>query len=334
MINPLKYLKNRKVGLVLGSGGAKGLAHIAVIEYLEAMGIPIDMIASSSIGSIIGAIYLTGNLKKFEEDVLKFTKKELLSLIDFTLPKSGIVKGKNFMKLLENYIPLEAKLEDLPKPLSIIATDFYTGRQIVFKKGHIHNAMRASMSIPGVFVPVFYDGDFLIDGGVANPLPIDVVKDMGAGLTIAVNLHPGLPISKSMKNSGKDFKRLNNASSEEIQHVYDKDSNKDSNKNNMDELDIWYNFADKIKKVNQSKPDKEKYSAPNILEIISRTIDILGYVNTLNLLNSHKPTVLIEPQLLELGSFDFHEAKNIFIEGYEASAKKRMELLRKVKFWI
>jgi NTE family protein len=330
MINPLKYLKNRKVGLVLGSGGAKGLAHIAVIEYLEAMGIPIDMIAGSSIGSIIGAIYLTGNLKKFEDDVLKFTKKELLSLIDFTLPKSGIVKGKNFMKLLENYIPVEAKLEDLPKPLSIIATDFYTGRQIVFKKGHIHNAVRASMSIPGVFVPVFYGGDFLIDGGVANPLPIDVVKDMGAGLTIAVNLHPGLPISKSMKNSGKDFKRLNNASSEEIQQVDDKDSNKDS----ITELDLWYNLADKIKKLNQSKSDKEKYIAPSIFEIISRTIDILSYVNTLNSLNSHKPTVLIEPQLLELGSFDFHEAKNIFIEGYESSSKKRMELLRKVKFWI
>ena len=332
MINPLKYMRNRKVGLVLGSGGAKGLAHISVIEYLEAMEIPIDMIAGASIGSIIGAIYLTGNLKKFEEDVLKFTKKELLSLIDFTLPKSGIVKGKNFMKLLENYIPLEAKIEELPKPLSIIATDFYTGRQIVFKKGHIHNAIRASMSIPGVFVPVFYDGDFLIDGGVANPLPIDVIKDMGAGLTIAVNLHPGLPISKSMKNSGKDFTKLNNASSEEIQHVDDK-NNKD-NKDNMNELDIWYNFADKIKKLNQSKSDKEKYSAPGILEIISRTIDILGYVNTLNLLNSHKPTVLIEPQLLELGSFDFHEAKNIFIEGYESSAKKRKELLRKVKFWI
>jgi NTE family protein len=326
MINPVKFLKNRKVGLVLGSGGAKGLAHVAVIEYLEAMNIKIDMIAGASIGAIIGAIYLTGNLKKFEEDMLKFTKKELLSLFDFTIPKSGILKGNNFMKLFENYIPVEAKLEDLPKPLSIIATDFYSGRQIVFKKGHILEAVRASMSIPGVFVPVFHDGDFLIDGGVANPLPIDVVKDMGAGLTIAVNLHPGLRMSKSMKNSDKDFKKLNNTSTENIRHSDDKYG--------MEELDLWNNFTDQMKNEDKSKSDKKKYNAPSIFEIIFRTIDILGYVNTQNILDSYKPTVLIEPQLLEFGSFDFHEAKNILLEGYESSAKKKMELLRKVKFWL
>jgi len=331
MINPLKYLKNRKVGLVLGSGGAKGLAHIAVIEYLETMGIPIDMIAGASIGSIVGAIYLTGNLKRFEEDMLKFTKKDLLSVLDFTLPKSGIVKGNNFMKLFGNYIPLEAKFEDLPKPFSIIATDFYSGRQIVFKKGHIHKAIRASMSIPGVFVPVSYGEDFLIDGGVANPLPIDVVKDMGAGLTIAVNLHPGLPKSKSMKNSDKNFNRMNNSSAEDIHQIEDKDG---EDKDGIGKFDLWNNFADKMKKTDQSKSNKQKPAAPSILEVISRTIDILGYVNTLNMLDAHKPTVLIEPQLLELGSFDFHEAKDILIEGFESSAKKRMELLRKVKFWI
>ena len=329
MINPLKYLKNRKVGLVLGSGGAKGLAHIAVIEYLEAMGIPIDMIAGASIGSIVGAIYLTGNLKKFEEDALKFTKKELLSLIDFTLPKSGIVKGDNFMKFLENYIPLETKFEDLPKPFSIVATDFYTGRQIVFKKGHVHNAIRASMSIPGVFVPVFYNGVFLIDGGVANALPIDVVKNMGAGLTIAVNLHPTLPTSKSMRKLDKDFIALNNASSEEIEEVDDKISPEV-----IEELDFWSKFTDKIKKATQSNPAKKKPDAPSIFEIIFRTIDILSYTSIQNTLDTHKPTVLIEPQLVDLGSFDFYEAKNIFIEGYNAADKKKKELLLKVKFWV
>ena len=329
MINPLKYLKNRKVGLALGSGGAKGLAHIAVIEYLEAMGIPIDMIAGSSIGAIIGAVYLSGNLKKFEEDVLKFTKKELISLIDLTLPKSGIIKGNNFMKLFETYIPLESKFEDLPKPFSIVATDFYTGRQIVFKKGNIHNALRASMSIPGVFVPVFYDGKFLIDGGVANALPIDVVKDMGAGLTIAVNLHPSLPTSKSMRKVDKEFIALNNASSEEIEEVDDKISPE-----GMEELDLWSKFTDKIKKVTHANPDKTKYITPSIFEIIFRTIDILSYASIQNILDTHKPTVLIEPQLVDLGSFDFYEAKNIFIEGYNAADKKKKKLLKKVKIWI
>jgi len=325
MINPLKYLKNRKVGLVLGSGGAKGVSHIAVIEYLETMGIPIDMIAGSSIGSIVGAIYLTGNLKKFEEDMLKFTKKELFSLFDFTLPKSGIVKGKNFMKLLENYIPPEARFEDLPKPLSIIATDYYTGRQIVFRKGNLHKAIRASISIPGVFVPVFFNGDFLLDGGVANPLPIDVVKDMGAGLTIAVNLHPGLQVVKAMKNLDKDSKKLNNASSEEIQQVEDKTGAKEVYNENS--------FAGQLEETDWQKFDRKKYVAPSIFEVIFRTIDILGYVNTLNLLSSYKPTVLIEPNLLETGSFDFYDAKKIIIAGYSAAAEKRMELLRKVKFW-
>ena len=326
MINPLKYFKNRKVGLVLGSGGAKGLSHIAVIEYLEAMSIPIDIIVGSSIGSIVGAIYLIGDLKRFEEDTRKFTKKELLSLFDFTLPKSGIVKGRNFMNLLQNYIPKDARIEDLPKPFSIVATDYYTGKQIVFTKGNILEAIRASISIPGVFVPVYHDGKLLIDGGVANPLPIDVAKDMGAGLTIAVNLHPGLPISKSMRSSakpmkspGKFFKKRNNRLTEEIKRVEAIQRNDE--------------YSDDINKPDKHESDN-KYAAPGILEIIFRTIDILGYVNTLYILDSYKPTVLIEPDLLETGTMDFSDAKNIIIAGYSAATEKRMELLRKVKFWI
>ncbi len=331
MINPFKYFRNRKVGLALGSGGAKGLSHIAVIEYLENMNIPIDMISGSSIGAVIGAVYLCGNLKKLKDDMLSFSKKELLRIADITLPKSGLIKGNNFVQFLTRYIPADAKIENLPKPLGIVATDYFTGEPIIFRKGNILEAVRASVSIPGVLVPATYKNTYLLDGGVANPLPVDVVKKMGAGLTIAVNLHPGLKISrikKYVKNSagviGIDL------FPEEIKFADDKHgvSVDDDQKGRTG----WFKNIDQW--LSRDKREKEKDLPPSIFEVLFQSIDIMEFVNTRNILKYHTPTVLIEPDLLQTGTLDFHDAKNIMTTGFAASADKKFELLRKIRIWV
>lgn len=328
MLNPVKFFRNRKVGLALGSGGAKGLSHIAVIEYLKNMNIPIDMISGSSIGAVVGAVYLSGNLSKLKEDMLLFSRKEFLGIADITLPKSGLIKGNNFIKFLTKYIPSDAKIEDLPKPLGIVATDYYTGKPIIFRKGNILDAVRASVSIPGVIVPASYGDTFLIDGGVANPLPIDVVKKMGAGLTIAVNLHPGLRVSQIKKYVKRGAEKIGI-------NIFPEDFNYASGKESVKIVDEKNTHTGWFKNIEQwLSREKDKYQYPSIFEVLFQSIDIMEYVNTRNQLKYHTPTVLIEPDLLNTGTLDFHDAKNIITAGYAAMAEKRFQLVRKVKFWI
>jgi len=327
MKNPLRIFRNRKVGLALGSGGAKGLAHIAVFEYLAGLGIPVDMIAGSSIGAVAGAVYCCGTLEKFRHDMLSFTKKELLSVFDLTVPKSGLLKGNDFTDFMKRYIPYDAKIENLNIPLAIVATDFNTGKGIVFRKGNILEALRASVSIPGVFVPVAYNDTFLIDGGVANPLPVDVVRALGAGFTIAVNLHPGIKTSSVKRYVKSGAEKIGiTAFSDTLPEIDDRKGvtipveKKQSGW--MKNLEQWIS----------AKNEKTVY--PSIFEVLSQSIDIMGYANTVNMLKHYRPTVLIEPELLTTGTLDFTDAYRIITEGFRACSAKKSELKRKIKFWL
>jgi NTE family protein len=327
MKNPLSIFRNRKVGLALGSGGAKGLSHISVIEYLAGIGIPVDMIAGSSIGAVVGAVYCCGKLETFRHDMLSFTKKELLSMFDLTMPRSGLLKGNDFTEFMKRYIPADAKIEDFDIPLAIVATDLYSGSGIVFRKGNVLEALRASVSIPGVFVPVAYNDTFLVDGGVANPLPVDVVKRSGAGFTIAVNLHPGIKTSRVKRYVQTGAEKIGiTAFSEELPEI---DERKGvtipvEKKHNgwMKNLDQWISARN------------EKAVYPSIFEVLSQSIDIMGYANTVNMLKHYRPTVLIEPDLLNTGTLDFTDAYSIMTGGFRACADKKSELTRKIKFWI
>ncbi len=327
MINPLRIFRNRKVGLALGSGGAKGLSHISVFEYLAGIGIPVNMIAGSSIGAVVGAVYCCGNLKKLRDDMLSFSKKELLSVFDITVPRSGLLKGNDFIEFMKRYIPEDAKIEDFDIPLAIIATDFYTGRGIVFRKGNVLHALRASVSIPGVFVPVSYNGTFLIDGGVANPLPVDIIKRMGAGFTIAVNLHPGLKISRVKKYVKSGAEKLGlNVFGDELHEV---DTLKGVN------LPDEKKQSGLIKNLEQwISGRKGNIEYPSIFEVLGQSIDIMGYANSEIILKHYKPTVLIEPDLLTIGTLDFTDSYRIITEGFRACDEKKSELKRKIKFWI
>ena len=328
MFNPFKYFKRRKVGLVLGSGGAKGLSHISVIEYIESMDIPIDMICGSSIGAVIGAVYCSGSLGKLKEDLLAMSRKEFLSLFDLTIPRSGLLKGNDFVDFMKKYIPENARLEEMPVPLSIVATDYYTGKTVIFTKGNVLNALRASISIPGIFIPVPYRNTFLMDGGVANPLPVDVIRMMGADLTIAVNLHPGLKISKIKNYVKSKIDRFGFSVMDGEYMVVENRANIDLPEEKKDKG--WFNTVEQWLRLDHDN----SVSYPSIFEILSQTIDIMEYVNTINTLRYNRPTVLIEPDLVETGTLDFDETYKILTEGYRACSRARKGLVRKIKFWL
>lgn len=176
-----------KIGLALGSGGAKGLTHIGVIKTFEKHNIPIDFIAGTSIGAVIGAYYAANpNSQKLEELAFSFSQRKGFSLFDPTF-RGGLIKGLKIEMIIDELLE-GASFENLKIPCAIVATDFNTAEDVVITKGDIVKAVRASISVPGFFQPVLYENRLLADGGLSEPVPNEVVRNMGADIVIAVNL--------------------------------------------------------------------------------------------------------------------------------------------------
>ena len=179
--------KRPKIGLALGSGGSRGLAHIGVIKALEENNIPIDFIAGSSIGAMVGGFYAARlSIKKMEEISLETNWRRMFSLVDPHL-KQGLISGEKVKTFIEGYVDGK-KIEDCKIPFVAVATDLKTGEIVILNKGEMAQAIRASISIPLVFKPVEIDGKTLADGGLSAPVPVEIVRGMGADIIIAINL--------------------------------------------------------------------------------------------------------------------------------------------------
>lgn len=176
------------IGLALGSGAARGLAHIGVLKVLQREKIPIDYLAGSSMGSIISVLFASGmNLELLEKICCLHLKRK--QWLDFTVPGLGFVIGdraKEIIRLLTH----SKELQDLAIPTAVVATDLRMGEPVVFRQGPIGDAVRASMSIPGIFEPVKWKGRILVDGGVIDRVPCSIVREMGADLVIGVDVLP------------------------------------------------------------------------------------------------------------------------------------------------
>jgi NTE family protein len=181
----------KKIGLALSGGAARGLAHVGVIEVLHKEAIPIDMIAGTSAGAVMGAIYAWNqDIDKMKEYALDTKWKKLAPLIDPSFPRTGFIKGRKIKNLLSTFIGGNIKFSDLKIPFACVATDIDTGEEIVINKGSVPEALRASISIPGIFTLVKHEGRYLVDGGLTTPVPVELVKQMGADFIIAVNVNP------------------------------------------------------------------------------------------------------------------------------------------------
>ncbi len=185
-------MARKKIGLALSSGAARGLAHVGVLEALERNDIPIDLIAGSSIGAIVGAFYAAGkDLGVIKKAVMSLNRRQMLSLADFTIPTRGFIKGKKITEWLKSVIG-GVTFRDLMMPFACVATDISTGEEIIIREGSVVAAVRASSSLPVIFTPARLGGRYLVDGGLVNPIPVRILRDMGADLVIAVTVVPYL----------------------------------------------------------------------------------------------------------------------------------------------
>lgn len=178
-------MEHPKIGLALGSGGARGFAHLGVIKALIDAGIPIHLIAGSSMGALVASFYGAGiDMDRLYKLSTAFKRKYFL---DFTVPKMGFISGKKVKEFIKVFTHGK-NIEELSIPIGIVATDLLTGEKVVFKTGSVADAVRASISIPGIFVPEKYNGRILVDGGVSDRVPVSVAKEMGADIVIAVDV--------------------------------------------------------------------------------------------------------------------------------------------------
>ncbi|WP_100330810.1 patatin-like phospholipase family protein [Bacillus xiapuensis] len=174
-----------KIGVALGSGGARGFAHIGVLKALEDAGIPVDMLAGSSMGSLVASFYASGqDMEQLYKLSTAFRRKYFL---DFIVPKLGFISGKKIKSFIRLFT-YGKNIEELNMPVAIIATDIQRAEKVVFTKGPIAEAVRASIAIPGIFVPEKVGGRLLVDGGVIDRVPVSVVKEMGADIVIGVDV--------------------------------------------------------------------------------------------------------------------------------------------------
>ena len=187
-------MKRPKIGLALGSGGARGLAHLGIIKVLKENNIPIDFIAGTSIGAIVGAYYsLNEEVDSLSEQITKLTKKDLVKLIGIISPRKAIIGDSKIKQFITNLIK-DSSFSDLKIPLIVITTEMSTGNEVRIKKGKLNVALRASISIPGILPPAKIKNKLFLDGGIVNPTPVDVVKEMGADIIIGVDLTMKKPV--------------------------------------------------------------------------------------------------------------------------------------------
>lgn len=317
-----------KVGLVLGSGGSRGIVHIPILENLTRMGLPIDLIIGASIGAVAAGVFACGNLARIREDLGTMKREDLFRLFDPSLSRYGFFAGRKAMTFLHRYIPSETRIEDLPVPLGIVATEYDSGRPVVFRKGNLLEAIRASISIPGVFTPARIGKKILLDGGVASPLPIDIAEQLGAHLIVAVSLQPAigklrrmLPLGRTRSEKKEtDVPGLKFPKMEQLVHRLAAARKEERG---------WLKIADQWLLTNRKEaPSRPK--TPNLIDIVTRTIDIMAYTETLEMLVSHPPAVLFEFDFPEIGVLDFTRSAELLTESQRIFDLKKPELIANV----
>lgn len=178
----------KNVALALASGGPRGFAYIGAIEELQARGYTITSVAGASAGSLVGGIFAAGGLKPFKEWLFSLDPVKVMALMDVSVSKNFLVKGERVIKEIKSFVP-DVNIEDLPIPFTAIATDLYTGEEVIFRKGPLFSAIRASISIPSMFKPVKWKGRTLVDGGMVNTFPLNRVQRTPGDILVGFNVN-------------------------------------------------------------------------------------------------------------------------------------------------
>lgn len=293
--------KQPTIGLALGSGAARGWAHIGVIHALEEVGIRPAMIAGCSIGALVGSGYAGGSLDKLEEWVRGIRSLDVMRLLDIRFG-GGLIEGDSLMKSLQKQIePVD--IESLDIPFAAVATDLEAGREVWIREGSLMQAVRASIAVPGLMSPVRSNGRWLVDGGLTDPVPVSLCRALGADIVIAVNLNSDLV--------GRHIRDVRGAA----RHDTDNGSGLRKWLDNVDERFLNGRVGQWLEERDHGQ------DPPGMLDVMAGSINIMQDRITRSRMAGDPPELLISPKLARIGLLEFERANEAIKAGYEAGCR-------------
>ncbi|NRA61930.1 MAG: patatin-like phospholipase RssA [Psychrobium sp.] len=300
-----------KIGIALGSGSAKGWAHIGVLQGLAELGIKPEVVAGSSIGAFVGAAYACDKLTPLTDWVNGFSQWDLMTMMDISLRKGGLLSGDKVFEQARTMIG-DCKIEELKYPFIAVATDLYSGKEVWLRRGDLQDAVRASCSIPGLMAPKRIGDNYYIDGAVVNPIPVNVCRHLGADLVIAVDLN-GYP--ENNLDSNDTSERASDDGS--LPNKADASTDKPLNLKGLITQSKQY-FTDLSERLMPSSTMQL-----NMFAVMSSALEILENRQKKSRLAGEPPDILILPKVSHIGSMDFNRAPEAIQAGYDAVMKIR-----------
>jgi NTE family protein len=304
-VSPLnKTGDSPKIGLALGSGASRGWSHIGIIKALLAEGLEPDVICGTSVGAMIGAAYLAGNLDKLEKWVLGATRTDVLRFFDVKFTQAGFVDTKRLNWFLHNYIAEEGRsIESLPGRFAAVSTNLETGREVWFTEGGLADAVRASMAMPGLFPAVRVDRRWLVDGGLVNPVPVSVCHALGADIVIAVNLNSGIVGKREIGRQAASA---------------------------QDDKSAFRNIKEQAREYSSAIfPNRDKEDeAPGLFYAIANSINIFQDRITRSRMAGDPADMVLSPRVARIGMLEFHRASEAIDEGIRCVSEALPEIRR------
>jgi len=282
-----------KIGVALSSGGAAGMAHVGVLEELLAAGIHIDCVAGTSAGAMAGAAYAANDLSGFRDTMCALTRRRVLALFDPIWPRAGLLEGRRPLDLIRPHVG--ERIETLSRPYAAVAADLHSGAEVVLRRGNVLEAIRASAAVPGLFTPQHLDGRLLADGGLVNPLPVDVARQLGAQFVIAVSV---LELTDDSLRTPRERQGLTRQLLTRF----------------LDRLNGSAATGDRSTTAAARRRDQGDTDL-GLIDVISRATAVVQQQLAVSRLHEHPPDFLITVPVSDIGLFDFHRATDAVAAG-------------------
>lgn len=302
-----------RIGIALGSGSARGWAHIGVLKALEELGIRPDIMAGTSVGALVGGARLVDQLDDLEDWVRRLERLDILRLMDARLSGGGFMRGDRLMSALSRYVK-DRDIADLPIPFGVVATDLDAGREVWLREGSLQDAIRASIALPGLFSPVRLDGRWLLDGGLVNPVPVSVCRALGADIVIAVNLSRDT-LGRTMGQVRREAEVLEKEEGEDEEGYFER---------MIGRMHAGLRF--RLDRLMSSGGEEEKVTGPGLFDVLADSINIVQDRITRSRMAGDPPDIQISPRLAHIRLMEFHRAGEAIEEGFEAVQRARDDI--------
>ena len=297
----------KKIGIALGSGSARGWSHIGVIRSLLEAGIPIDVACGASVGALVAGSLVAGFLDPLDRWARRLNWSHIIGFMDVMIPRSGLVEGEKISGYLREVLS-DPMIENLPVPFAAVATDLKTGKEVWLREGSLIDAVRASMSLPGIFTPCGRNGQWLVDGGLVNPVPVSLCRAMGADIVVTVNLNSDIMGKPRLRRMANPPSNGRNGVSPRAQGRWAAFLNQTAQRGNLT----------LFRQLFQEQPER----GPSIFDVMTTSVKIMQDRITLERLAADPPDILVKPRLAHIGLMEFNRAEESIEEG-----KRAMDLM-------